>query len=81
LSRKGAAGDFLNNRDDILDYVKALDDSFQAYIVSDEYACMNREDRATYVNSCNELKHFLFKLIEIKAVLNKVEFGQFASAQ
>jgi hypothetical protein len=37
----------------------------------------------TYVNSyiCNELKHFLFKLIEIKAVLNKVEFGQFASAQ
>jgi len=45
---RDAAGDFLNNRDDILDYVKALDDSFQAYIVSDEYACMNREDRATY---------------------------------
>ena len=31
---RDAAGDFLNNRDDILDYVKALDDSFQAYIVS-----------------------------------------------
>lgn len=72
---KNAAEDFLNNREDILDYVKALDDSFQTYIVSDDYACMSKEDRATYVNSINELKHFLFKLIEIKAVLNKAEFG------
>ena len=72
---KKAVEDFLNNREDILDYVKNLDDSFQAYIVSDEYACMNKDNRASYVNSYLELKSFLFKLIEIKAVLNKTEFG------
>lgn len=66
---------FLNNRQSVSDYLKMLDDSFQAYIVSDEYACMSNEGRATYKNTYLELKTLICRLIEIKAILIKADLG------
>ena len=46
------------------------------YIKSDEYACMNRELRVSYVNSYNELKAHIINLIEITTILDAANIVQ-----
>ena len=61
--------DFMSNRD-CRDYLKVLEDSFMCYIKSDEYACLNKEARVSYVSSYNELKTFIINLLEKPSILD-----------
>ena len=67
--------DFMNNRD-CQDYLKVLEDSFMCYIKSEEYVCMDKETRVSYVSSYEELKALLINLIEIRTILGLANIAQ-----
>jgi hypothetical protein len=70
-----AVKDFMSNRE-CRDYLKALEDSFMCYIKSDEYVCLGKEERVSYVSSYEELKAHIIRLIEITAISNAAEIVQ-----
>jgi hypothetical protein len=75
-----AVEDFITNRDSLWDYNEVIDDFFLNYVKSDEYACMNKDERARCVNSYLELKTFIIKLIEVKELFNHYDNAKSPSA-
>jgi hypothetical protein len=61
-----AVKDLISNREDIEDYSTVLEELFLHYIPSDEYACLNLDERVSLRNTYIELKTFIDKLIEIR---------------
>ena len=53
-----------------------MEDSFMCYIKSEEYACMGKEERVSYISSYEELKTHIIKLIEITAILDAAKIVQ-----
>jgi len=75
-----AVEDFITNRGSLKDYDGVIDDFFLNYVKSDEYACMNEDERARYVNCYIELKTFIIRLIEFKELFNHYDNAKSPSA-